>query len=53
METKRYESENQFEYANIIFNQLNEIKKIESDKLYSEIRQRQMKEVSINFIIEK
>ena len=52
LDIKRYESENEFEYANIIHSQLNELKKIENDKLYSQIIERHSKEVKIYFIKE-
>jgi hypothetical protein len=45
METKKNESENQFEIANELLSQYNDLKKIEIFKMKTEIKQRQFKEV--------
>jgi hypothetical protein len=52
-ETKKYESENQFDFANEMLGQIQNLKKIENEKLYCEIKDRQAKEVSPWLIIEK
>ena len=53
METKKNESENQFEIANELLSQYNDLKKIEIFKMKTEIKQRQFKEVCWLLIIEK
>jgi hypothetical protein len=45
MEIKKYESENQFEIANELLSQYNDLRKIEIYKMKTEIKQRQLKEV--------
>ncbi len=45
MEIKKYESENQFEIANELLSQYNDLRKIEIYKMKIEIKQRQLKEV--------
>jgi len=53
METKKLESENQFDFANELLSQYQDLKKIEIYKMKTEIKQRQLKEVWRILIIEK
>lgn len=53
METKKLESENQFDFANELLSQYQDLKKIEIYKMKTEIKQRQYKEVWRILIIEK
>lgn len=53
METKKLESESQFDFANELLSQYQDLKKIEIYKMKSEIKQRQFKEVWRILIIEK
>ena len=43
---KKHESENQFDIANEIFIQINDLKKIEQNKIYTDVKLRQAKQVN-------